>query len=127
MSVLRSFRHWLSKKLSVGDSLLERQECVPVHPQMGDHYAILNDFPVQQSAAVYLQGNMENAVVEAGNRGAIAENNRCSAIQNGLGNLDDWRLYQGFIGHDGLPRFFNPHSGEWDLSAPFGRAKVESN
>jgi hypothetical protein len=37
---------------------------------------------------------------------------------------DDWRLCVGFIGHDGLPRFFNPAIEAWDLTAPVGRPKA---
>jgi hypothetical protein len=55
--------------------------------------------------------------------GTHAADGRCvtSLARNALG--EDWRLCVGFIGHGGLPRFFNPTIGEWDLNAPLACAK----
>lgn len=133
-SILLTACRWFRQKLDFRDGVFKRREGVPVHPEMGNHSGILPDIRAYSHEAHCVQGQVANAVVMANpcnlvekyDRGVRAGEGRYASglTRNQLG--DDWRLFTGFIGHDGVSRFFNPLSGAWDLTAPFGRAKAES-
>ena len=131
-SILLRAGSWLRHQLDFLDRLFEDAQRGEGHAQMRHDYAVRNALVTHGHMPHGFQANMNDRVlaqtksaypVGENDWGTHAADGRCltGLARNALG--EDWWLCVGFIGHDGLPRSFNPQSGEWDLTAPPGRAK----
>ena len=129
--ILLAARQWLKHQLDLLNRGLEGHHRMDWHSKMGHDHAVAKYLVTNRHVPEGFEGEGSNTCIVAKGAYPVGINERCARAadagyvvrlaRNDLG--DDWRLCAGFIGHDGLPRSFNPQSGEWDLTAPLGCAK----
>jgi hypothetical protein len=120
--VLRTFWHWLPKKFYSLNRLLERKQRGDAHSQMSGYDAIKDRRPFgTNQMASRLQRDVNDSVTDAEaarhvevNKGSVGTSYRGNGAGQTWDDFSmDWRLFVGFIGHDGTPHLWNKKENAW--------------